>query len=163
MPPFPVRPAEALMDAAFLDRWRDREAIGPAARGALRAVLERLVATGSPVESATLPDPGAVDELHARDLLLARDGRVLLAYPLSGVPTPFVVRLADGRERHAVCAVDALGVASLLDTSVRVAAPCHHCGAPVEVTVGPDGAGGMDDAMVWVGERDPAARASASL
>ena len=152
------------MDATFIARWRDREAIGPAARATLRRVLERLVATGAPVETATLPDPGAIDELDARDLLLARDGRVLLAYPLSGVPTPFVTRLADGRERHAVCAVDALGVAPLLDQPVRVTARCHHCDARVEVDVSPDGTAGMDDAMVWVGERDNlGARASTSL
>jgi hypothetical protein len=45
-------------------------------------------------------------ELNDQDLIRISDGHVDLAYPFSASPTPFAVRLRDGRERHVCCAID---------------------------------------------------------
>ena len=151
---FPRRAAADLMDATFLAKWADREAIGSAARAALREILDRLVADGGPVDIATLGHPAAaVDELDARDLVYVSGGRVMLAYPWSGTPTAFVVVLADGRERWACCAIDALGVPAMLGEAVTVRAGCHHCHERLELTVTPAGPADNAAAMAWVGER----------
>lgn len=153
-PAFPVRSAAELMDGAFLAKWTDRGTLSAGARAALREILDRLVADGGPVDVATLRAPlAAVDELDARDLVHVNGGRVLLAYPWSGTPTPFVTVLDDGRERWACCAIDALGVPALLGRPVTVRAPCHHCDDRIELTVTPQGPRGGAGLMAWVGER----------
>jgi hypothetical protein len=151
---FPRRAAADLMDAAFLARWADRATLGPAARAALVEILDRFVADGAPIEIATLGHPAAaVDELDARDLVYVSDGRVVLAYPWSGTPTAFVVVLADGRQRWACCAIDALGVPAMLGEVVTVRAGCHHCDERLELTVTPAGPADNAAVMAWVGER----------
>jgi hypothetical protein len=142
------------MDATFLARWADRETIGSAARAALREILDRLVTDGGPVDIATLGhDRAVVDELDARDLVYVSDEKVVLAYPWSGTPTAFVVVLADGRERWACCAIDALGVPAMLGETVTVRAGCHHCHERLELTVTPAGPADNPAVMAWVGER----------
>ncbi len=151
---FPRRAAADLMDATFLARWADREAIGSAARAALREILDRLVADGGPVDIATLGhDRAVVEELDARDLVYVSGEKVVLAYPWSGTPTAFVVVLADGRERWACCAIDALGVPAMLGEAVTVRAGCHHCDERLELTVTPAGPTDNPAVMAWVGER----------
>ena len=152
--PFPRRGAADFMDAAFLARWADRAAIGSAARAALREILDRLVTDGRPVDIATLGhDRAAVEELDARDLVYVSDEQIVLAYPWSATPTAFVVVLADGRERWACCAIDALGVPAMLGETVTVRAGCHHCDERLELTVTPAGPADNAAVMAWVGER----------
>ena len=43
----------------------------------------------------------------------------LVAYPFSGRPTPHRVRFADGHEVHAMCALDALGVAPMFGEQIE--------------------------------------------
>jgi hypothetical protein len=188
-----VKRADELMDAEFLARWMDREAIGEAARCVLRAIHEHLVADGGPLDPRTLdvaaldartldlrtlgdralhlhpPDCAvaaerAVAELDEKDLVVVQDGHVVAAYPFATRPTGFVVVLDDGRERHACCAIDALGVPAMLRRTCRVRARCHHCGEPMELRVSPDGPLDHPEAMAWVGRReDVRVNASASL
>ena len=154
MSSFPRRAAADLMDAGFLARWADRATLGPAARAALGEILDRFVADGAPIEITTLGHPAAaVDELDARDLVYVSDGRVVLAYPWSATPTAFVVVLADGRERWACCAIDALGVPAMLGETVTVRTGCHHCHERFELTVTPEGLADHTGVMAWVGER----------
>jgi len=151
---FPRRAAADLMDATFLAKWADREAIGSAARAALREILDRLVADGGPVDIATLGHGRAVvEELDARDLVYVSDETVVLAYPWSATPTAFVVVLADGRERWACCAIDALGVPAMLGETVTVRTGCHHCDERFQLTVTPQGPADNTGVMAWVGER----------
>jgi len=150
---FPRRTAAELMDASFLARWADRATLGPAARATLAEILDRFVADGAPIEIASLRDGGAVTELDERDLVYVSDGRVVLAYPWSGTPTAFVTVLADGRQRWACCAIDALGVAAMLGQPVTVRAGCHHCEARLDLAVTPAGPVGDDGVMAWIGER----------
>jgi Alkylmercury lyase len=152
--PFPRRSAADLMDATFVARWADRSAIGPTARAALREILGRLEADGAPVDIATLRHgPDAVAELDARDLVYVSGGQVVLAYPWSATPTAFVTVLADGRQRWACCAIDALGVSAMLGQPVTVRASCHHCGERVRLSLTPAGPLDGEGVMAWVGER----------
>jgi hypothetical protein len=93
--------------------------------------------------------------LNEEDLIRIRDGRVDLAYPFSASPTSFVVDLGGRRgERYACCAIDALGLASMLGQSVRIRSRCHHCAAPLELSVDPLGPEpAAAEVMVWVGRR----------
>jgi hypothetical protein len=151
---FPLRTAAELMDAAFLAKWADRAALGPAARAALGEILGRFLADGGPIEIASLGHgEAAVTELDARDLVYVSEGRIVLAYPWSGTPTAFVTVLADGRRRWACCAIDALGIPAMLGALVTVRAGCHHCDERFELVVTPDGPAAGSGVMAWVGER----------
>jgi len=151
--PFPRRTAAEIMDATFLARWADRAALSPTGRAALSEILDRLVADGAPIALTTLRHRAAVAELDERDLVYVSDGRVVLAYPFSGTPTAFVTVLADGRERWACCAIDALGVSAMLKQPVTVRARCHHCDERIELAVTPEGPAADSGLMAWVGER----------
>jgi hypothetical protein len=159
---FPVRTAAELMDADFEARWSARETIGGAARATLGAILDRFVTAGGPVPIRTLDVPAldtravdvAVAELDRADLVAVRDDAIVLAYPFASAPTGFVTRLADGSERHACCAIDALGIAAMLRAPITVRAACHHCGEPLTIPVEPDGPRDHADLMAWVGRRD---------
>jgi hypothetical protein len=150
------------MDAEFDARWTEREAIGEHARATLAAVLDHFVVHGGPVAIPALAVEDldaaevrrAVNELDRADCLATRDDHVVLAYPFASTPTGFVARLADGAERHACCAIDALGIAAMLGQTIVVRARCHHCAEPLELTVDPTGPRDHAPAMAWVGRRD---------
>ena len=97
----------------------------------------------------------ALAKLDREDLVRIDAGRVDLAYPFSAAPTAFVVELAEGRgQRYVCCAIDALGMAAMLGRPVRIRSQCHHCGAPMELSVDPSGPRpGAEGVMVWVGKR----------
>ena len=92
--------------------------------------------------------------LDGQDLIMLRDESVAVAYPFSGSPTDFAVRLANGAGRYACCATDALGIAAMLRQRIDVHSRCHHCGESLTLAADPAGpdptAASM---MVWVGKR----------
>src|SRR2546427_7163894 len=101
---YAVKQAADLMDAAFLARWTDREAIGPLARRALGVIIRRLAAgEGALPVTGLLPDlvPGevadAIAELDHHDLVLVEAVAVCLPHPLRARAHP--VRLAPGGRR----------------------------------------------------------------
>jgi hypothetical protein len=96
----------------------------------------------------------AVSALAADDVLVLRDDVVRFAYPFAAAPSAWTVRWPDGRERHACCAIDALGMAPMLGHPVHVSSRCHHSGAPLELDVDPTGPGpGSEGVMVWISQR----------
>jgi hypothetical protein len=130
----------------------------------LQRILRTFIDRGGPVPveeiAAAFPDcpPETVwDKLVAlddEDLIQIRQGRVDIAYPLSAIPTPFVVGLASGQERYACCAIDALGMAPMLGQRVHIRSQCHDCGAPLELSMEPDGPDrGAEGVLVWVGKQ----------
>lgn len=128
----------------------------PTATLVLRTLLDR----GGPVLVEDLLADGqggsaeALSRLDEEDLIRIRDGRVDPAYPFSASPTPFVVRLPDGRERYVCCAIDALGVAPMIGQRIEVRARCHQSHTPLEFSVTPEGAGPeAAGVMLWVGKR----------
>jgi hypothetical protein len=127
-------------------------------------VLEMFLDRGGPVPVGDIvadlqrDSAGAVHDALAKldddDLIRISDGRVDLAYPFSASPTPFVVRLLDGRERHVCCAIDALGIAPMVGQPVEIRARCHHSGTPLQFAATPEGPGvGAAGIMMWVGKR----------
>ncbi len=160
----PIKTLDELMDPAVEARQVARRAARQNAL--LRQVWRAFLARGTPIPiamvsgEATRLDPAAVwdglTRLDEEDLILLQDGIVRLAYPFSGDPTAFTIVLPDGRARFVCCAVDALGIASMLGQPIEIRAHCHHCGAPVGFPVDPEGPGpGADGVMVWIGRRDP--------
>jgi hypothetical protein len=69
---------------------------------------------------------------------LARDphGRVTCLYPYSPTPTPHAV-VVGGHRRHAMCAIDALGMAAMLDQAIAIESACAECGTPIRLDVSP--------------------------
>jgi len=144
----------------------ERQAARRAARQQplMRLVLRTFLRRGGPIpiEDIIAASPGArPDTLHDalvglddEDLIRMRAGQIDLAYPFSASPTPFVVRLADGQERYACCATDALGIAPMIGQAVEVRSRCHHCEAALTFTATPQGPGAeANGIMLWFGKR----------
>jgi hypothetical protein len=114
--------------------------------------IEDIIAASHGVRPDTLHD--ALVALDDEDLIRVRAGQIDLAYPFSASPTPFVVRLADGKERYACCATDALGIAPMIGQPVEVRSGCHHCNAALTFSATPQGPGSeADGIMLWFGNR----------
>jgi hypothetical protein len=156
----------------FIERVRARRVSrrrSARCRGVLSQVLRLFVAHPGPVSRETLaralPGVTAVQldrdlaRLDEQDHLFLEDGAVTLAYPFAAGPNAFLVRLADGQERYACCAIDALGIAPMLGQRIDVESRCHQSGAPLAFAVDPGGvessAAGL---MAWVGQREAGMR-----
>lgn len=75
----------------------------------------------------------ALDRRHA--LFLEPGGEAIrMAYPFSGVPTPFRVR-ANGRAYWANCAWDAFGIPAALHADAAIEAPAAEDDAPLRLAV----------------------------
>lgn len=111
-----------------------------------RALVEGLLARGVIPAPADLAGTIGVtiDALHDRLAALAAAdylaldaaGRPVCLYPLSPVPTPHAVAI-NGQRRYAMCAIDALGMAAMLERSVTIEASCALCQAPISLAVAP--------------------------
>jgi hypothetical protein len=78
--------------------------------------------------------------LRREDLVhLGGDGEITVAYPFSGVPTAHRVRFPNGQEAFAMCAIDALGIAQMLDQPIEITSgdPLSH--EPFHANLSPDG------------------------
>ncbi|MFD4322429.1 organomercurial lyase [Streptomyces sp. NPDC058548] len=138
------------------------------AEGGLRAVhqavLRHFAATGTAPGPAELePVAGqagrtareVLAELGREDFLtLDETGQIRAGYPFSAVPTRHRVRLAEGVEAWAMCAIDALGIAAMLKTDVVISSTDPVTGEPVTITTR-DGrtAWEPEGAVVFVGRR----------
>ncbi len=144
----------------------ERQAARRAAREQplMRLILRTFLQRGGPIpvediiaaSPAARPDAihDALVALDDEDLIRVRAGKIDLAYPFSAAPTPFVVRLADGQERYACCATDALGIAPMIGLAVEVRSGCHHCRTALTFTATPQGPGPQADGiMLWFGKR----------
>lgn len=116
--------------------------LSPAERTVRLQIMDRMIATGKPVDICWLVENSAV-EIHpileelAAKRVITRDGRgnVAFAYPVSVYPTPHRVTLADRRALYAISAVDALGVAFAFDQDTRIESYCMKCWVPLEVSI----------------------------
>ena len=109
-------------------------------------ILNELIAHGAaPSVSATAGArrwaesdvAAAYDRLATNRVIVLRPGTrdVLMAAPLSAVPTPHVVRLPDGRSRFGNCIWDALGALAMLGSDGVIDSTCADCGAPLQLSV----------------------------
>ncbi len=78
----------------------------------------------------------AYDRLATERVVVLRPGtrEILMANPLSAVPTRFRVELA-GRAYWGNCIWDALGIPAMLHENGQIAARCGDCDEPIELGI----------------------------
>ncbi|MEV0453867.1 alkylmercury lyase family protein [Catellatospora methionotrophica] len=134
-------------DAIRADR-PDRAAALPAGpRHVHRQILEHFATTGQPPSPADidayartvgLSTAVALAALTDGDLIAFDAGRLIAAYPFSPTPTAHRVDL-DGITVHAMCAIDALGIAFMLGTDTTITSRDPHTGEQVTITTTTNG------------------------
>ena len=157
--------------AALLGRDRSRiglaekwnQPLEPAQDRVWRTVLELFARSGRPPHLQEIgKETGLsaenlrvlVSELQAHDLLGsdASADVILYAYPFTGEQTEHRVKLR-GRRLHAVCAIDALGIAGMFRTDVVIQSSCRACGSRIEIGTAEGGTSLSHarpvDAVVW--------------
>jgi hypothetical protein len=116
----------------------------PAARLLHTVILRAFAATGHAPALATIAaatPPGhqpavLLRELHDRDVIrLDDEGRVAVAYPFSGTPTPHRVTIDGGPQVYAMCAIDALGIAAMLGRDVVITSADPVSGRHIRVSI----------------------------
>jgi hypothetical protein len=115
-------------------------------RAVQQAVLRAFAVTGLPPTTAELRQAAAPDgadpdhvlaRLDAEDFLrLDSSGQISAAYPFSAVATAHRVRIAGGPEVFAMCAIDALGIAPMLEAAVVIHSTDPSTDQPITVTHG---------------------------
>jgi hypothetical protein len=107
--------AVLVMATGVLSAWRRRALpLDAVERAAHQRILHSFAATGHP------PSPGDLQAdvlraLHEVDAIgLTSYGEIAVAYPFSAVPTRHRVRIGERVDVYAMCAIDALGIASML-------------------------------------------------
>lgn len=139
----PAAPAPS--PGEVLSVWQTRALpLDPVEEAVHRVVLRGFAATGRPPDPAVLdqvtagsgrPTREVLAALHEADAIqLAPDGQVAVAYPFSATPTRHRVRIADGPEVYAMCAIDALGIAAMLGQDTRIDSVDVTTGQPITVT-----------------------------
>jgi alkylmercury lyase len=95
-----------------------------------------------------------IAELQAHDLVgmdCSADA-IAYAYPFTGQETEHCVQLRD-RQLHAVCAIDALGIAGMFHTDAVIESSCRACGRRIEIGTAQSGKSLSHaqpvDAVVW--------------
>lgn len=99
-------------------------------RSLQQAVLRHFATTGRAPEPSDLeaaarthrrPAADVLADLAAEDFLtLDADGRIRAAYPFSAAPTAHRVRFPGGTTAWSMCAIDALGIPTMLDTDAVI-------------------------------------------
>lgn len=92
-------------------------------------ILRRFAEKGRPSGAETreaaegfgLVATSALATLAREDLVHTNlHGEIAVAYPFCGRTTDHVVRFEGGHEVHAMCAIDALGIAAIYDVSIEI-------------------------------------------
>jgi hypothetical protein len=130
--------------------------LGPARRARLTDserelyfwILRRFATSGRPSGTETretaarlgLEVEEALASLAREDLVhRGSDGEITVAYPFSGLPTAHRVRFPGGHEVHAMCAIDALGIAPMFEQTIEIRSRDPLTGAAFHAKVAPDG------------------------
>ena len=109
-------------------------------------IYRQFVAQGAPplhtetAQALRLTDDeaaAAYERLATARVIVMRPGtrEILMAAPMSAVPTRFRVLLANGHTHWANCVWDALGVAAMLHQDATVEASCGDCNEPLTLVV----------------------------
>jgi hypothetical protein len=124
--------------------------LGDAERSLYFWILRHFAENGRPPAEETrkaaerlgLDADRVLETLATQDLVHADPkGEIVVAYPFSGRPTEHRVRFPDGHEVHAMCAIDALGMAPMLEQSIEIVSSDPLTGQDIEVGLEPDGTG----------------------
>ena len=85
---------------------------------------------------ASSDDGVLIDALRSHDLIdVYHLGAIKLAYPFTLANTGHRIELR-GKVLHALCAINALGVADMYGTDITITSFCHRCGAGVFIETG---------------------------
>lgn len=148
--------------ATALVGWRARAApLDPVERRVHRMILRAFAGTGRPPSRAELDqfadgDSAVIDDvlgrLHRADVIrLDPAGQLAVAYPFSATPTRHRVRIRDGADAYAMCAVDALGISAMLGVDTEISSTDPLTAQPVTVqTVDGESSWRPDTAVVIV-------------
>jgi alkylmercury lyase len=143
------------------DKWN--QTLEPAQDRVWRTVLELFARSGRPPGLHEISKETGlsvenirtlVSELQAHDLLGsdASADVILYAYPFTGEQTEHRVQLR-GQRLHAVCAIDALGIAGMFRTDVVIESSCRACRSRIEIGTAHGGKSlshaRPGDAVVW--------------
>ena len=77
----------------------------------------------------------AIEKLHNADILSKSDGRIISAYPFSVAKTNHRVMFDDGHEVFALCAIDALGIHSMLNQNTTIISRCTECDRELKIVI----------------------------
>jgi hypothetical protein len=77
----------------------------------------------------------AIKKLHDADILSIRDNRIISAYPFSVAKTNHRVIFDDGCEVYALCAIDALGIHSMLSRDTTIISRCIECNKELTIVI----------------------------
>jgi hypothetical protein len=135
-------PGSAATDV--LSAWRSRAVpLDRVEKSAHQAILRVFATTGrrpaaSDLDAVTAATGRGSQEvltsLHEVDAIrLASDGEIAVAYPFSVVPTRHRVRIGDRVEVYAMCAIDALGISSMLEQDTVITSVDLTSGQPITV------------------------------
>ena len=142
----------AALDAAAIPQSR----VGPRRHARLTGserklyfwILSRFAENGRPsgaesraaAERFGLDADSALATLAREDLVHTNeDGEIAVAYPFSGRTTEHVVLFKGGHEVHAMCAIDALGIAPMFDQSIDIVSRDPLSRDRIGVALGADG------------------------
>jgi Alkylmercury lyase len=112
-------------------------------------ILRRFATAGRPgigdvlaaADRLGLDAKDALQKLSREDLVHHdADGAITVAYPFSGLRTQHRVRFPSGHEVDAMCAIDALGIASMLEEPIEIESRDPVSGDEVRARVASDGA-----------------------
>lgn len=119
--------------------------LAPEARRLHRSLVEAVLATGSVPSVRELAGRFGAEEsmraglatLAAADYL-ALDGRgqVSCLYPFSTAPTAHGI-VIDGRQRYAMCSIDALGIPAMIGEELEITGRCAICDRAIAIRVAP--------------------------
>ena len=127
-----------------------RARLGDAQRELYFWILRRFATHGCPsraevamaAERSGLDVHDTLQTLAREDLVHTDDtGEVAVAYPFSGRSTAHSVRFESGHEAHAMCAIDALGIAPMFDQGVHITSKDPLTGETVCTTLTAQGEG----------------------
>lgn len=68
-------------------------------------------------------------------LVMDEKENINFIYPVSAMPTNYKIKLEDGREINAMCAVDSIGTAFTFKQNIKIESSCIMCNEPVEVII----------------------------
>ncbi|WP_020389681.1 organomercurial lyase [Kribbella catacumbae] len=132
-----------------LSAWRTLALpLDPVDKAVQQAILRSFATTGQPpvpsdLDEVTAGSGRSTDEvltaLHNGDAIrLAPNGEIAVAYPFSAAPTRHRVRIStpagDSVDVYAMCAIDALGIAPMLERDTLIESVDVTTGQPVTVT-----------------------------
>jgi hypothetical protein len=128
----------------LLSAWRARAMPPDPVEAAVhQLVLRHFATTGHPPTAedlaATTAGSGRTSDevlaaLHDLDAIRLEQGRIEVAYPFSAHPTRHRVHIATGTDVYAMCAIDALGIAPMLNTDAHIDSTDQTTGHPVRIT-----------------------------